>query len=279
MLTGYFHGLMLFPGQFAIMGKMKTWETKSGYTITRVMAGRSNVFLVGHGGKYILIDTSPGSRWKTLDRRLRRLGVGRLEALVLTHAHFDHAGSAARLQERYEARVIAHIAEGPFLVKGENNAVSGTYALTRLMVAGLGKRFARWARYEPCRPNIQVDPSFDLREFGFKAFALHTPGHTSGSLSVIVDDEIALVGDAMFGIFPGTVFPPYAEEANRLVESWGRLLATHCRLFLPAHGTANSRQLVLKDYYKRSALMRKGGCSWQEERINEMPAGKHNVPL
>ncbi len=238
---------------------MKTWETKSGYKITRVLAGRSNVFLVANGGKHILVDTSPGSRWKTLDRRLRRLGIERLDALVLTHAHYDHAGNAARLQEKYEARVIAHIAEGPFLAKGENNAVGGTNALTRLMVAGLGKRFARRASYEPCRPDIQVDPSFDLREFGFKAYALHTPGHTSGSLSVIVDDEIALVGDAMFGIFPGTVFPPYAEDAGRLVESWGRLLATHCRLFLPAHGTANSRQLVLRDYEKRSARMGKGG--------------------
>jgi glyoxylase-like metal-dependent hydrolase (beta-lactamase superfamily II) len=233
------------------MGKMKTWETKSGCTITRVMGGRSNVFLVASGDKYILVDTSPGSRWKTLDKRLRRLGVGRLDALVLTHAHYDHAGSAARLQDKYEAKVIAHIAEGPFLALGENNAVGGTNALTRLVVAGLGKRFARRARYEPCRPDIQVDPSFDLREFGFKAYALHTPGHTSGSMSVIVDDEIALVGDAMFGIFPGSVFPPYAADAGRLVESWGRLLATPCRLFLPAHGTANPRRLVERDFTRR----------------------------
>jgi glyoxylase-like metal-dependent hydrolase (beta-lactamase superfamily II) len=233
------------------MGKMRTWETKGGYKITRVLAGRSNVFLVAHGGKYLLVDTSPGSRWRMLDRRLRRLGVGRLDALVLTHAHYDHAGNAARLQDRYEAKVIAHIAEGPCLARGENNAVGGTNALTRLAVAGLGKYFARRSRYEPCRPDIQVDPSFDLREFGFKAHALHTPGHTAGSLSVIVDDEIALVGDAMFGIFPGSVFPPYAEDAGRLVESWGRLLATKCRLFLPVHGTANPRRLVERDFTKR----------------------------
>ena len=242
------------------MVEMKTWETKSGHKIIRVLAGRSNVFLVSHNGKYFLVDTSPGRRWNTLDRRLRRLGVERLDALVLTHAHYDHVGNAARLQERYEARVIAHIAEGPFMARGENNAVGGSNALTRLMVARLGKLFARRARYEPCRPDIQVDPSFNLGEYGFKAQALHTPGHTPGSLSVIVDDEIALVGDAMFGIFPGSVFPPYAMDAGETVRSWEKLLATHCRLFLPAHGTANSRQLVLRDYEKRNSRMGKGGC-------------------
>ncbi|MCU0237203.1 MAG: MBL fold metallo-hydrolase [Acidobacteria bacterium] len=230
---------------------MKAWETQRGTRIIRVLAGRSNVFLVANGGKYLLVDTSPGSRWKTLDRRLRQLSVKRLDALIVTHAHYDHAGCAARLQDKYEARVIAHIAEGPFLARGENNIVRGTNALTRLAVAVLGRHFARRARYEPCRPDIQVDPSFDLGEFGFKAHALHTPGHTAGSLSVIVDDEIALVGDAMFGIFPGSVFPPYAEDAGTLVRSWGKLLATKCRLFLPAHGSANSRQLVQKDYEKR----------------------------
>ncbi len=243
------------------MGKMKAWETKSGHGITRVLAGRSNAFLVAHGGKCLLVDSGPGSCWKTLDRRLRRLGVGRLDALVLTHAHYDHAGNAARLQEKYKARVIAHIVEGPFLARGENNALGGTNALTRIMVAGLGNRFGRRARYEPCRPDIQVDPSFDLGEFGIKAQALHTPGHTPGSLSVIVDDEIALVGDAMFGIFPGSVFPPYAMDAGETVRSWGKLLATKCRLFLPAHGSANPRRLVLKDYDKRSARRGKGGCA------------------
>jgi glyoxylase-like metal-dependent hydrolase (beta-lactamase superfamily II) len=224
-----------------------------------VLSGRSNVFLLSHSGKNILVDTSPGSRWKKLDGKLRELGIERLDAVVLTHAHYDHAGNAARLQEKYEAKVIAHIAEGPCLARGENNAVGGTNGLTRLLIAALGKRFARRARYGPCRPDIQVDPSFDLARFGFKAVALHTPGHTPGSLSVIVNDEIALVGDAMFGVFPGSVFPPYALDAGETVRSWGKLLATHCRLFLPAHGSANPRRLVLRDYEKRNSRKGKGG--------------------
>jgi glyoxylase-like metal-dependent hydrolase (beta-lactamase superfamily II) len=70
---------------------------------------------------------------------------------------------------------------------------------------------------------------------------MHTPGHTKGCLSVIVDNELAIVGDAMFGVFPGSIFPPYGNDVRQMVESWEKLLETSCRLFIPAHGSANKR--------------------------------------
>ncbi len=65
-------------------------------------------------------------------------------------------------------------------------------------------------------------------------------------MSLIVDDEIAIVGDAMFGIFPGSIFPPFGDDKLQITQSWKLLLETGCRLFLPAHGTANSREQVEK---------------------------------
>jgi glyoxylase-like metal-dependent hydrolase (beta-lactamase superfamily II) len=84
---------------------------------------------------------------------------------------------------------------------------------------------------------------------------MHTPGHTRGSLSIVVDDEIALVGDTMFGVFKGSVFPPYAENAGVMIQSWGKLLDTSCRLFIPSHGTANSRSLVERDFARRRVVV------------------------
>jgi len=230
---------------------MKKWETKKGYKIVRVLAGRSNVFLLSKDGKNIIVDTSPSSCWKKLDRQLKCLGFERLDALVLTHTHYDHAGNAARIQEKYKAKVIVHRSEGPFLARGEGIVPHGTNRLGRLLIDGIGKNVAPKLECPPCHPDILVDDVFSLAEYGFNALILHTPGHSPGSLSVIVDDEIALVGDAMFGILSWSVFPPFASDARQMVESWGKLLATGCRLFLPSHGTANSRALVEKDYNKR----------------------------
>ena len=68
---------------------------------------------------------------------------------------------------------------------------------------------------------------------------------------VIVDNEIALVGDAMIGKFPGSIFPPFADNVPVLVSSWGKLLRTGSLLFLPSHGTQNNRRLVEKCYMNR----------------------------
>jgi hydroxyacylglutathione hydrolase len=66
-----------------------------------------------------------------------------------------------------------------------------------------------------------------------------------------VDDEIALVGDSMFGIFPGSIFPPLADDTDTMINSWGKLIRTNCRLFIPSHGTANNIDLVKREYNRR----------------------------
>ncbi|MEI6765411.1 MAG: MBL fold metallo-hydrolase [Bacteroidota bacterium] len=230
---------------------MKTWITKSGYKITRIVSGRSNAFLLTDGEKNILIDTSVSRMWSRLRKRIEQSGVNRIDYLILTHAHFDHAGSAANIREVYKAKVIVHEAEAQHLSAGKHNLPVGTTVISKFLVNVIGKRFLSGFKSEPCLPDIPVDATFDLSNIGFNAYLMHTPGHTAGSVSLIVDDEIAIVGDTLFGVFGWTVFPPFAEDEKLMITSWGKLLETKCSEFLPAHGSANSRSLVQKDYNKR----------------------------
>jgi hydroxyacylglutathione hydrolase len=231
---------------------MKTWTTKSGYQIFQILSGRSNVFLLTNGKTNFLIDTSSGRLWNKLQKQLSKAGVGHINYLILTHTHFDHAANANKIKEKYGASVIVHKNEADYLAQGENVIPQGTTLLTRALVKLAGKWFLKKLRYERCRFDILVDGILDLKAMGIEACIMHTPGHTSGSVSVIVEDEIALVGDAMFGVFRGSVFPPYAENAGLMIQSWGKLLLTNCRLFIPSHGTANVRSLVIKEYNKRN---------------------------
>jgi hydroxyacylglutathione hydrolase len=230
---------------------MKTWTTTGGYKISQILSGRSNVFLLTHGTINFLVDTSTARLWKKLQNQLEKAGIIHIDYLILTHAHFDHAANANRIKVKYGASVIVHRSEADFLSKGINIIPGGTTLLTRFLVHLAGKWFIRIMKYEPCRYDMLVDSLLDLKGMGLNAYILHTPGHTSGSVSVIVEDEIALVGDAMFGIFKGSVFPPFAENADEMVRSWGKLLQSRCRIFLPSHGTANNRSLVEKEFRKR----------------------------
>ncbi len=229
---------------------MKTWETKNGYKVIRVLSGRGNVYLVTDGSLNILIDTSCGINWPKLDARLRSLKIGRLDYLILTHSHYDHAENAARIKDKYGAKVIIHRAEAPYLINGNNPVPRGMNFFAKLVLKTIGRRFGS-RKFNTCQPDILVDSTNGLRDLGLNAYILPTPGHSPGSMSLIVDDEVAIVGDTMTGAFKHTVFPPFADDPEQLVESWGPLLDAGCRVFLPGHGAAKSRELVQKDYDRR----------------------------
>jgi glyoxylase-like metal-dependent hydrolase (beta-lactamase superfamily II) len=190
--------------------------------------------------------------WKKLQKRLKQLNIKNIDYLILTHTHFDHAENSTRIKEKYNAKVIVHKNEVTFLATGENIVPQGTNLLTKTIVNLFAKQFLSLGKYEPCQYNLTVDSSFDLSDFGFDAYIMHTPGHTIGSMSVIIDDEVALVGDTMFGVFWWTVYPPFANDPPQMIESWGRLLQTKCKVFIPSHGSANPRPLVQKEYNKRT---------------------------
>ncbi|HKK43737.1 MAG TPA: MBL fold metallo-hydrolase [Bacteroidales bacterium] len=230
---------------------MKTWHTKSGYTIVRVVSGRSNVFLLSAGGKNILIDTGPAMMWRTLSNRLVKLNIHSIDFLILTHSHFDHAANAKRIKLLFGAKVFIHKSESDCLDNGINPVTRGTNFMYRFFVVFLNKSIAGFLSYDPCDYDYQVDTCFSLEEYGLNAYILHTPGHTVGSMSLIIDNEIAIAGDSMFGVFRNSIYPPLAADPGLMIESWGQLLDTGCSLFLPSHGSGDTRDLVEKEYNKR----------------------------
>jgi len=230
---------------------MKDITTKRNSLIRCILHSRSNVFLFSSSGRNILIDTSSGREWPKLKVRLKNLEIEKIDLLILTHTHYDHAANAARIKREFGAKVIVNIREVSYLEKGENPLPNGTNFMTQFMVNSFGRQYLSKVKYEPCLPDVIVDQTLDLKGYGVDAYILHTPGHSPGSESVILDDEIAFVGDAMFGVFPGSVFPPYAENVDDLVLSWGKLLETGCRLFLPSHGTPDKADLLKREYDNR----------------------------
>ncbi len=233
---------------------MKTWKTGRGVSVIKVLPGGMNAFLVTDGRQNVLVDTGIKFRRQALQRGLGRLGIERISLLVLTHAHYDHAGNAAMIKNDYGAAVLVHRSEAQALESGENAAIQGTKGLTRF-IARLAARHPRPLGYPPCKPDILIDETYDLRDAEFDAFdayLLHTPGHTPGSMSLIVDGEIALVGDALFGVAPRSIYPPIASDPAAVLESWKKLLATGCRIFLPTHGRGRIKSALERGLRRRS---------------------------
>ena len=43
-------------------------------------------------------------------------------------------------------------------------------------------------------------------------------------MSLVIDDEIAIVGDTMFGVLKKSVFPPYADDSNISLQYLNKIL-------------------------------------------------------
>ncbi len=235
---------------------MKSWTTKTGTKIFRALQGRCNCFLITKDSKYLLVDTGRENNWDALCRNLETLGVSANSSinLVLTHCHFDHAGNAASIKEKYKALTIVHSSESIYLTNGENPGIVGSTLFTKLLTNKfIQPKIHNHFRYKPALYDVLVEEKYDLGSIGISGYIIHTPGHSPGSISIIVDDEIAIAGDTMVGMFRGSIFPPFALEPKLMVKSWKKLLDTGCATFLPAHGSERTRA-ILKNQYNKYAI-------------------------
>ena len=90
---------------------------------------------------------------------------------------------------------------------------------------------------------------FSLAEFGIPGKVIHTPGHSSGSISVLLETGDAFVGDLAMNGFPlriGPGLPIFADDLQKVKESWKMLLDRGAKMIYPAHGNPFSAEIIRK---------------------------------
>jgi glyoxylase-like metal-dependent hydrolase (beta-lactamase superfamily II) len=220
------------------------------YTVHRIGLVNVSVYLIYRPGEAILVDSGkPGSAERILEK-LERLGVdpGMLRLLVLTHEHFDHAGSAGRLKELTGCKVLIHRTAAHRLRKGHTPIPAGTRWKAKLLV-GLGRIVARrLMNYPGTEPDLIADDIFDLSAYGFPGKVIHTPGHTFGSMVVLMEGGELIAGDTLFGVENKQHFPPFAEDLPALLRSWANVRDLQVKTVYPAHGRHFSFESFLAEY-------------------------------
>jgi glyoxylase-like metal-dependent hydrolase (beta-lactamase superfamily II) len=155
----------------------------------------ANVYFIGRpGGKWIVVDGGLPGRAKTIvEAAEARFGAGsRPEAIVLTHGHADHVGSALALAKTWDVAIYAHRLELPFLTgKSHYPPADPT----------VGGAIAFLSRFFPSYSNDLGDHVHQLQlekvpgATGWTWIA--TPGHSPGHVSLFrPSDRVLLAGDA-----------------------------------------------------------------------------------
>lgn len=207
-----------------------------------------NVHAVSVNEKIILIDSGMQGFEADIESFLAENEIDpfSISALILTHGHHDHAGTAAYFQKKFGIPIIAGRGDRGAYETGKNNTLCPTGAFANFR-HGMDQK----GRFPPFSPDIWVDNSLDLESFiDVKGEVYSLPSHTFGSL-VIVIDEIALVGDLFRG---GILFKQHAAThfyqcnltaVNNDIERILTDLAPNAKTFFPSHLGPIKREAVI----------------------------------
>jgi len=194
----------------------------------------SNAYLVEGPDGAALIDAGmPGEAQRIL-RAIERCCTSRLRWIIITHAHADHYGSAAALRQATGAMIAVHRLDGPTMAEG--GSPLGEVRGPRRLWAPLLRALIRRLSLDPTPADWLLEDGDSLPGLGFSARIIHAPGHTTGSACLMIDEQIAFVGDLLTTNGRARLQRYYAVDWDALHASLQHLKGMGARLLYPGHG-------------------------------------------
>ena len=178
-------------------------------------AYQTNCYIVQNGERCFIVD--PGYEAGRILAFLEEKGL-KAEAILLTHGHFDHVGAVRELASELDVRVYLH--EGDLSLPPQFTA--GPLYYTDTYMGGLS-----------------------IEAAGLDVFVRHTPGHTPGSVTLLVEN-VLFSGDTLFAgscgrtDLPGGDWATIQESLRRLVRMPGDFTV------YPGHGEATTLEYERK---------------------------------
>ncbi len=225
--------------------------------IHTIRLGLDYCYLIQDGGTIMVDGGSPGKA-KQFTQALGKIGISpeTIKLFVITHGHFDHIGSARDVKAITGAKLAMHEKEKEWLEKSLKHLPPGVTRWGKIF-HGVLELFMPLIHIPAATVDIVLgDQERSLTEYGIRGKIVATPGHSPGSVSILLESGEAFVGDLAMNKFPLRLnpgLPIFAEDLSGLKESWKRLLDQGAKTVYPAHGEPFSTEVI------RKALQKFGG--------------------
>jgi len=221
-----------------------------GINIYPIPLGFDSCYIIQDKG-VIMIDSGAPKKVKDFIKGIERVSIKpeEVQLIVITHGHWDHIGSAKEIKEITGAKIAMHQREKDWLEKSSKPMPPGVTLWGRIF-STIMKMFLPLVHI----PSTDVDlalgeEDLSLAEYGIPGKVIYTPGHSFGSVSVLLETGDVFVGDLAMNKFPLRLspgLPIFAEDLQKVKESWKLLIDQGIKTIYPAHGEPFSADTIRK---------------------------------
>ncbi len=204
--------------------------------------GNVNCFLIESGSGFVLIDTGSSNGRKALLQEIAKAGCqpGNLKLVILTHGDFDHSGNAAYLRHEFQTRVAMHKGDSAMVEQGDMFAgrKQPNILIRKLLPALSG--FGKTSRFHP---DLYFTDGQKLNAFGLSGKVLSLPGHSQGSIGILMENGDLFCGD-LFENIKSPALGSIMDEPAIARSSANRLKKIKINTIYPGHG----KPFLMKDH-------------------------------
>ena len=174
--------------------------------LIRIKGAISNCYLL-LGEKPVLVDSGAPGDLRRILAALKQHGlkVEQLALILLTHGHSSSAGCAAELRRLSKAQIALHAGDVALVHYGRNGVLAAQSNFARILRPFVDEPF------EAFEPDLVFHEGISLEPYGLRGKVLPTPGHTPGSVSLVLANGEAIIGDVLRGslVWPNQARPHY----------------------------------------------------------------------
>ena len=217
--------------------------------VHRVADSYTNWYLIEEDGRLTVVDAGVPSSWRSLQDALRRIGrrPDDVEAVVLTHAHFDHVGFAERARSELGVPVHVHESDAELTRhpwRYDHERPRSLYLATRPKALPIVATFARHRAFLPSPVTEVLRFQGGTLPVPGAPRVVPTPGHTHGHCALhLPDRDVVIAGDAIVTLDPYTgrrgprlVARAATADVEGNLRSLDALATTGARTVLVGHG-------------------------------------------